>query len=185
MLKTEFLSFFLHFCAPFVPSVLPSLGGVTCAALITAAACQHTCQQLYTSSACGALPPPPTIVSHHPATATRWWSVLAGNQGRDWDQRGTGGISQCPLFWSGTRKGWDLERGQKPESLTLKPGTKMQSSHHPRRKSREEGRHRERRGGRSKKTGTGKEIFDVPFIKNELFYFFLQRISQYLSLWCK
>lgn len=154
-----------HLCALFVLSVFPSLSGAMCVKRSTAAASQHIRQQLYISSVCGALRPPPIIVFHHPATATRWWFVLAGNQGRDWDQRVTGGISQCPLFWRGTRKGWDLERGEKPELLTFKPGMETQWSHYSWRKNREEGKHRgERRGGRSKKTRPGKEIFDVPFI---------------------
>lgn len=60
-----------HFCALFVLSVFPSLSGVMCVKLSTAAACQRIRQQLYISSVCGALHPPPIIVSHHPATATR------------------------------------------------------------------------------------------------------------------
>lgn len=154
----------LFFCLSSVP---PSLSGVVYVVVSTAAAYQRISPPLYISSVCGVLRPPPTTASLRPATATRWWFAVDGNQGQGWGRRERGLNSQCQLYWREIRKAWGMDRWKEPKLLTSKPGITAQWNHHPRRQRRE-GEERDRRGKkvgeRSKKIRTGKEIFVPLFI---------------------
>lgn len=123
--------------SPFSVSSEPhSLSGVTCAVASTAAVCHHISPPLCISSACSVLLPRRTTVCPRPATATRWWFAVAGNQGLDWDQKERGLNSQCQLCWKETRQDWGLDRWKKPKLLTSKPEIATLWNHHPRIKTR-------------------------------------------------